>query len=190
MPWHVMKSEQCPVSKPWAVMKDEPHEVVACHETEDDAQAQLTALNIAYAEESRAVRYDHIDFTPPSGVREAAKKGLEWRREYGRGGTAIGVARARDLSNGVTISPQTARRMKAYFDRHQSDKTGTGWNPGEQGYPSAGKIAWMLWGSDAGYSWAKKLVRQMNAADEEERTMILETRSIAVDESDVPLLRI
>ena len=188
MPWHVMKSEQCPVSKPWAVMKDEPHEVVACHETEEDAQAQLTALNIAYTEESRAAKYDHIDFTPPSGVREAAKKGLEWRREYGRGGTAIGVARARDLSNGVTISPQTARRMKAYFDRHEVDKQGEGWNPGEPGFPSAGKVAWYLWGSDEGWSWSKKLVKQINAADEEERTMILETRSIAVDESDLPLL--
>jgi len=56
------------------------HELVACHAPEEDAQAQLTALNIVYAEESRAVRYDHIDFTPPSGVREAAKKGLEWRK--------------------------------------------------------------------------------------------------------------
>ena len=183
-----MKSEQCPVSKPWAVMKDDPHELVACHETEEGANDQLTALNISEAE-SRA-KYDHIDFTPPSGVREAAAKGLEWRREYGRGGTAVGVARARDLSNGKKISPETARRMKAYFDRHEVDKQGEGWNPGEPGYPSAGKIAWYLWGSDAGWAWAKKLVRQLNAADEEERAMALETRSIAVDEADEPLLRV
>ena len=188
MPYHVMKSEKCPVSKPWAVMKDEPHEVVACHETEDDANEQLTALNIAYSEEERA-KYDHIDFTPPAGVREAAKKGLEWRREYGRGGTAVGVARARDLSNGTRISPSTAKRMKAYFDRHEVDKQGEGWSPGQSGFPSAGRIAWALWGDDAGWSWSKKLVRQINAADEESRSMAIEVRSIKV-EGDEDMLRV
>jgi hypothetical protein len=110
-------------------------------------------------------KYSHISFSPPQGVRSAAARGLALRKEHGRGGTAVGVARARDLSNGTTISPSTAKRMKAYFDRHQVDKKGKGFSPGEDGYPSAGKIAWDLWGSDAGYAWAKKLVRQMEVAD-------------------------
>ncbi|MFN9960539.1 MAG: hypothetical protein ACK55I_46240, partial [bacterium] len=125
------------------------------------AKAQLAAL-YASEPEARAGRYDHIDFTPPEGVRNEAKKGLAWRREFGRGGTPVGIARARDLSNGVRISPSTARRMKAFFDRHQSDKNGEGWSPGEKGFPSNGRIAWALWGSDAGWSWSKKLVEQMN----------------------------
>lgn len=91
-----------------------------------------------------AGRYDHIDFTPPAGVREEAQRGLDWRSEYGRGGTAVGVARARDLSNGTSISPETAKRMKAYFDRHEIDKQGKGYSPGEDGFPSAGRIAWAL----------------------------------------------
>ena len=107
-----------------------------------------------------------INFTPPEGVQKAAAKGLEWRREFNRGGTAIGVARARDLSNGTTISPSTARRMKAYFDRHEVDKKGQGWSEGEPGYPSAGHIAWLLWGGDPGRSWANSLVEQMNAGGE------------------------
>jgi hypothetical protein len=101
-------------------------------------------------------------------VRDAAAKGLELRAEHGRGGTEVGVARARDLSNGRPVSPDTARRMKAYFDRHESDQKGQGWNPGEDGYPSAGKIAWLLWGGDPGRSWCEKLVKQMNAADARE----------------------
>jgi HK97 family phage prohead protease len=136
-------------------------------------------------------RYDHIDFTPPQGVREEAQKGLDWRSEYGRGGTAVGIARARDLSNGATISPDTARRMKAYFDRHEVDKKGQGWNPGEDGFPSNGRIAWALWGSDSGWAWSRKLVEQINAADEERSmTPTIERRSLAIDEieSDVPLL--
>lgn len=88
--------------------------------------------------------YDGVDFTPPDGVRKEAARGLEWRREFGRGGTAVGVARARDLSNGTAISPDTARRMKAYFDRHEIDKQGKGYRPGEDGFPSAGRIAWAL----------------------------------------------
>ena len=110
-------------------------------------------------------KYEDIDFSPPQGVREEAAKGLEWRREYNRGGTEVGVARARDLSNGRDISPETARRMKAYFDRHEVDQQGEGWSPGEDGFPSAGRIAWALWGGDAGRSWSAKLVRQMESED-------------------------
>jgi HK97 family phage prohead protease len=141
-----------------------------------------------------AARYDHIDFTPPAGVREEAAKGLAWRSEYGRGGTAVGVARARDLSNGVNISPETARRMKAFFDRHQTNVGTTGWSPGEDGFPSPSRIAWALWGSDPGWAWSRKLVEQMNAADENDRshTMNIERRSLAIDEveSAVPLLAV
>ena len=116
-------------------------------------------------------KYSHIDFTPPEGARKEAKKGLAWRREHGRGGTAVGIARARDLSNGTKLSPSTVRRMKAYFDRHEIDKKGKGWNPGDEGFPSNGRIAWALWGSDAGWAYARKVVEQMNAADEEERSL-------------------
>lgn len=110
--------------------------------------------------------YDEIDFTPPEGVQEEAQKGLDWRSEYGRGGTEVGIARARDLSNGRTISPDTARRMKAYFDRHEVDKQGQGWSPDQDGFPSNGRIAWALWGGDAGQTWSQKVVRQMNGIDE------------------------
>ncbi len=66
----------------------------------------------------KAARYDHISFIPPRGVRAAARRGLAWRKEHNRGGTAVGVARARDLSNGSAISPETARRMASFFARH------------------------------------------------------------------------
>ena len=139
-------------------------------------------------------KYDHIDFSPPAGVREEAAKGLAWRDEYGRGGTAVGVARARDLSNGTNISPDTAKRMASYFARHEVDKQGEGWSPGEDGFPSAGRIAWALWGGDAGQAWASKLTKQIEAADEEGRSIMgnIERRSLAIDEieSAVPLLAV
>lgn len=183
MPWTVEQSAECPESRPWAVVKDADGSVEGCHATEAAANAQLVALNIAEAE-GRA--YESLDFKPPQGVREAAAQGLEWRREYGRGGTAIGIARARDLAGGRNISPETARRMKAYFDRHEVDKEGQGWSPGEPGYPSSGRIAWYLWGSDAGRSWANKLVRQMNAEDEDRSESMdnLERRFLEVADAD------
>lgn len=140
-------------------------------------------------ESSDIKQYETIDFDPPEGVRAEAEKGLEWRREYGRGGTEVGVARARDLSNGRTISPDTARRMKAYFDRHESDKEGQGWSPGQDGFPSAGRIAWALWGGDPGQVWANKLVRQMNSEDETEgrASEVPSTDAVAVTStSEVP----
>ena len=93
-------------------------------------------------------------FVPPSSVASNAKRGLKLRKQYGRGGTEIGVARARDLSNRKGLSYSTVKRMKAYFDRHEVDKKGEGW-----GKDSAGYIAWLLWGGDAGRSWANKIVK-------------------------------
>ena len=113
----------------------------------------------------RTKNYD-FDFTPPKGVQEEAERGLEWRREHNRGGTEVGVARARDLSNGVAVSPDTVRRMANFFSRHESDKDGEGFKPGEDGFPSAGRIAWALWGGDEGKRWADSLVERMNAQDE------------------------
>lgn len=151
------------------------------------APAALPAPDAAPAAPARAAKrakkYDHIDFTPPAGVKEEAARGLEWRREYKRGGTQVGVARARDLSNGTNISPQTARRMKAYFDRHQSDDQGQGWSPGQDGFPSAGRIAWALWGGSAGWSWAKKLVKQMEAADNAKRAFCATGKEGGIDNS-------
>lgn len=115
------------------------------------------------------VKYEHIDFKPPASVADAARAALQLRASQPaskRGGTAVGVARARQLANRQNVSPSTARRMKAYFDRHEVDKKATGFKRGEKGFPSRGKQAWELWGGNAGYGWAKKLVRQMNAADE------------------------
>jgi hypothetical protein len=110
-------------------------------------------------------KYDGIDFTPPEGAREAAKRALDVREKKPasqKGMTAVGLARARDLIKGVKFSPDTVRRMKAFFDRHEVDKKGSTWD--EQG---KGWQAWNGWGGDAGYAWARKVVGQMEARDKE-----------------------
>ncbi|WP_206215764.1 hypothetical protein, partial [Pseudomonas viridiflava] len=62
-----------------------------------------------------------LNTTPPKTVANAAARGLRLREQHGRGGTAIGVARARDLSAQKQLSAQTIRRMHAYFARHSVD---------------------------------------------------------------------
>ena len=102
-----------------------------------------------------------IDTKPTKGMIEEAKKGLEWRREYGRGGTQVAVARATNIKNGDNLSFDTIKRMNSFFARHEVDKKAEGFDIGEDGFPSAGRIAWALWGGDAGQSWAKKKVKEI-----------------------------
>ena len=113
-------------------------------------------------------KYAHINFKPTAAMAVEAKRGLEWRDEYNRGGTMVGVARARDLSNRTNLSIDTVKRMNSYFARHEVDKKGEGFTPGEEGYPSAGRIAWALWGGDAGASWAAARISQINTVDDDE----------------------
>lgn len=93
---------------------------------------------------------------PTQAMADEAQRGLDWRAEYGRGGTEVGVARARDISNRTNLSNETIGRMVSYFARHEVDKEAEGFRQGEDGYPSAGRIAWALWGGDPGKSWADK----------------------------------
>lgn len=104
-----------------------------------------------------------VNLQPTDEMAREATRGLEWRREYNRGGTEVGVARARDISNRATLSPETIGRMVSYFARHEIDKQAQGFRPGEDGYPSAGRIAWALWGGDAGQSWANSKQKQLEA---------------------------
>lgn len=102
-----------------------------------------------------------LDLKPTQSMANNAERGLQLRDEYNRGGTAVGVARARDLKNRKELSPQTVQRMYSYFSRHEVDKKGQGWNSGEEGYPSAGLIAWLLWGGDAGKTWSESKWNQI-----------------------------
>jgi hypothetical protein len=100
----------------------------------------------------------------PQVVADNAAKGLRLRKQFGRGGTEIGVARATELKNREKLAPSTIRRMVSYFARHEVDKRGR--NYGNEQNPSAGYIAWLLWGGDEGRAWALALKQKIgNAPD-------------------------
>lgn len=114
------------------------------------------------------VKYDSIDFSVPKGVRNELERGLKWHEE-GHGGDGLKsatVSWARRMYNGDDISPEKARKMRAWLARHEVDKKGKGFDPGEDGFPSPGRVAWALWGGDPAVAWSNKLVRQMEAIEE------------------------
>jgi HK97 family phage portal protein len=131
-----------------------------------------------------------LDLTPSDSMVTEAKRGLDWRKEFNRGGTAVGVSRARDIVNKTRLSPNTVLRMFSFFSRHEIDKQAEGFDRGEDGYPSAGRIAWALWGGDAGFSWAKtkrnQIMREQEKSDDFEyiEEACIELKAYHDDEED------
>ena len=117
-------------------------------------------------------------FSPPEQVRKNAARSLELRKKHGRGMTAVGVARARDLSNGKNISADTIKRMHSYFARHEVDKKGKDW--ANQSNPSAGYIAWLGWGGDAGRSWVNGIMKKLNAKESQEISDMASTKAATI----------
>ena len=95
-------------------------------------------------------------YTPTDGMASAARRALKWKEEGKHGGTRVGLARANQLARKEALSADTVMRMHSFFSRHAVDKQATGFNSGEEGFPSPGRVAWDLWGGDAGASWSKQ----------------------------------
>jgi hypothetical protein len=104
-----------------------------------------------------------IDLTIPESVKKAALVGLSQRKEHGRGGTSVGLGSAKRLSQGGEVSPEFVRKVARYFPRHAVDLKANGANPGDDGYPSNGRIAWNLWGGTPGWVWARSKVKQLDS---------------------------
>jgi HK97 family phage prohead protease len=154
------------------------------NEYDDD---QRLAICIAQIEEVREV--SDIDLTPTQGMIEEAEKALEWRKEFGRGGTDVGVGTANAIIENK-ITPERVKRMFSYLSRHEVDKKGEGFNAGEDGYPSAGRIAWGLWGGDAAFTWSENKAKKIkmeenkgmeNAPQEMRRTPETEVRTFTIE---------
>jgi HK97 family phage portal protein len=128
--------------------------------TTDFVDAAGGAKGLKFAE------YPGLRFVAPKGVREAARRGLDLH-EAGRSGDGLQpktVREAREIAAGRDVTPDKLRRMRAWFARHESDRK-PGW--GKPGKETPGYVAWLIWGGDAGRSWAIKMVAEMNRIDSE-----------------------
>ena len=122
----------------------------------DLASAAVTDLDI------RVFSNNDRMYTIPKSVQKEAQRALEWRKEEKRGGTPVGLNTARTLARGGQIGIRKVRHIAKYFPRHEVDKKGKGYKPGEPGFPSNGRIAWALWGGDAAERWASAIVEREN----------------------------
>jgi HK97 family phage prohead protease len=100
-------------------------------------------------------------YIPTKGMQVEAERAIKWKEEGRKGGTRIGLVRARQILRGDPMSLDIVKRMYSYFSRHEVDKRAEGFEPDENGYPSAGRVAWGLWGGDAGFTWSKNIVENL-----------------------------
>jgi HK97 family phage portal protein len=123
---------------------------------EDEGQLHPTAIPVQSTGgfDGAAVRSYEMKFRPTEAMRTAAQRALDWKAEGFDGGTRVGLARANQIVNGEKLSEDTILRMYSFFSRHEVDKQAEGFNAGEEGFPSPGRVAWDLWGGDAGFRWA------------------------------------
>ena len=100
----------------------------------------------------------------PSYIQKNAQRGLELLEFAGDGLTDKTKREARDMANGK-ISDSKVVRMAAWFLRHESDldsERADDYLAGK-GDPTAGQVAWLLWGGDISksnkmraYEWANR----------------------------------
>ena len=148
---NVQSKQALLASAEWDVLDEEPAKHIY-----ELANAAVTDLDIKVFSDNDRM------YTIPDAVIAEAKRGLAWRKEENRGGTPVGLNSARTLAKGGQIGIRKVRHIAKYFPRHQVDKKGKGYKPGQDNYPSNGRIAWALWGGDAAERWASAIVEREN----------------------------
>jgi HK97 family phage portal protein len=126
--------------------------------------APVQTVAKAYTQEETTTE-PGLKFFPSKEMKEEAQRAIGWRNAGHDGGTAVAWSRANQIISGEKLSESTVLRMYSFFRRHEVDKQAEGFRPGEDGYPSAGRVAWAAWGGDAGYRWAtaarKEILKKM-----------------------------
>jgi len=111
----------------------------------------------------------------PEGVKNAAKKAVDYAEKNGWGscGTAVGKTRASQLAKGEPISVDTIKRMYSYLSRHKTDLSSS------KSYDEGcGKLMYDSWGGEAALGWAERKIKQLEkqkmvfAFDEEKRILV------------------
>jgi hypothetical protein len=129
--------------------------------TPGSATSRARAYALAARQGQAAGAEDEPTWKPPAAVAAVARRALEERAKRPasqRGMTAVGIARARDLSNRRPVSLTTIERMNEYFSRHEIDKQGSTWAT-----YGKGRQAWDGWGGDPGRAWAAAILRSLTS---------------------------
>ena len=137
----------------YSLLKQEDLIGVPGFKTREQRQA---FIDRAKRKKAKRMNMSAESFKPPQSAINNAKRGLELRKKWGRGGLSPSEAKSHGIDSGVTrarkiasgkVSRHDVRRMSA-FNRHRKN-----YRPEKKmsdGGPTAGTIAWLLWGGTSG----------------------------------------
>jgi hypothetical protein len=97
-------------------------------------------------------------YRPTQAMQRNAQRGLDLRARStpsARGGTAVGLARARQFASGSAVSLETVKRTFSFLSRAE-----TYYQPGRN---TPGTQAYLLWGGPAGLTWARRILASQSA---------------------------
>lgn len=116
-----------------------------------------TLTKIADLRSQMQLEIRDVNLTPPAYMRAAARQGLKYYEE-GLGGDGLverTIREARAMARGSVTADKWVR-LRAWIARHLSDLDSPSARPGADGYPSAGVVAHLLWGSGPSKSAARR----------------------------------
>lgn len=100
----------------------------------------------------------------PDGVKNNAKRAIEWADKNGWGscGTPVGKIRASQLAAGKPISAETIKRMYSFLSRHEQDlESSKSFGDG------CGYLMYQAWGGKAGKAWAHNKLKELGLIEAE-----------------------
>lgn len=98
--------------------------------------------------ETNAAEFRQVDLTPPAYMRAAARRGVELYEEglAGDGVTPATVREAKAMANG-SVTADKWSRIGPWIARHMVDLEAEANQPGGEGFPGPGAVAFYLWGA-------------------------------------------
>ena len=137
--------------------------------SEEEANIFLGQIKAIIRKDKRYKAKQRIDMESysdyPDGVKNNAKRALEWADKNGWGscGTPVGKQRANQLAKGEPISVDTIKRMYSYVSRHEVDlETSKSFGDG------CGYLMMQSWGGLAAGRWAKSKLKELGLLQENE----------------------
>ena len=154
----------------FCVMSEDGSRSFGCYDTMQEAEERLAQVESfadddKYGKPKKPRRRKKAVENVPDYIQKNAQRGLDLLEFAGDGLTDKTKREARDMANGK-ISDSKVVRMAAWFARHEGDldsDRADAYLSGESERPTAGQVAWLLWGGDISksnkmraFNWASK----------------------------------
>lgn len=172
------------ICKFWVIENEELDvEIPAEPEEEENEEEYSDDPSENAQKRSWSAKYSNINFSPPAGVRSAARRGLALHEKglSGKGLESATVLWARKYAQGESVSPARARMGNRFYGRNarfaNAPKDSPAW------------VSWLLWGGAAGRAWFARLVRQMDAADKKTSASVRGSLRFSLSEVENPFVK-